>query len=161
MTKLVILTALALLAAVYVSPTAEAKGFSDTAGTFQLQLGPATEVDGVFIIPIKGEITDLGGGPWTGSISGSLTLTESHRECGYDYYVGEWTITRGNATPLVERVKGTLISCPVFVGPHLFGSSRAHGPDSGKIIGFRSFDGGVSGSFDTFAGTWSGRFRVN
>ena len=159
MTRILILAALALLAVVSVSPNAEAKGFGDTSGSFQLQLGPATEVDGVFIIPIEGEITDLGGGPWTGSVSGSLTFTKSAWKCDYD---GEWIITRDNATPLVERVKGTLTQCIVVAGegPHLFGSSRAKIPARGTIIGFRSFDGGVSIS-DTFTGTWSGRFRVN
>ena len=161
MSRLFIVVAVAVLAAVSVSPQAEANGFDETFGTFQLHFGPEIPVDGSSAIAVEGEITDSGGGPWTGTISGSLTLIESHRECGYDY-VGEWTITRENATPLVERVKGTLIFCPIIAGePHLFGSSRSQALDSGKIIGFRSFDGGLSGSFDTFAGTWSGRFRVN
>jgi hypothetical protein len=151
---------LALLPFVSVSPAAASRGFAQTSGTFEFQLGPAAVVDGLLAIPVEGQIADLGGGPWTGSVSGSLTFTKGARLCDY---VGEWTITRQNAAPLRERVKGALTGCTgVAVGePHLFGSSRAHGQDSGKIIGFRTFDGGITASFDTFAGTWSGRSRTN
>ena len=155
------MTVLALLAVVLASSTAQAKGFDETSGTFEFQLGPAVEVDGFLVISVQGEIADLGGGPWTGTVSGSLTFTKITWEC---HYVGEWTITREGAAPLVERVKGILTECTGLVGigePYLSGTSRAQGPDSGKIVGFRSFDGGISGSLDTFAGTWSGRFRAN
>ena len=158
MSRLLILTVLALLAVVLASSTAQAKGFDETSGTFEFQLGPAVEVDGFLVISVQGEIDDLGGGPWTGTVSGSLIFTNSAKLCDY---VGEWTIARENAAPLMERVKGTLTQFVFAEGPYLSGSSRTQSPDSGKIVGFRSFDGGISGSLDTFAGTWSGRFRVN
>ena len=161
MSRLIIVATVALLAAVSVSPRAEANGFDETSGTFQLHFGPEILVDGSSAIAVEGEISDSGEGPWTGTISGWLTLTESHRDCGYDY-VGEWTITRGNATSLVERVKGTLIFCPIIVGePHLFGSSRAQSAENGKIVGFRSFDGDLNAAVDAVSGTWNGRFRTD
>ena len=160
MSRLFIVAAVALLAAVSVSPQAEANGFDETFGTFQLHFGPEILVDGSSAIAVEGEITDSGGGPWTGTISGWLAPDRGRWGCDYR---GEWTITRENATAVVERVEVSVESCSgVVVGiPHLFGSSRAQSAENGKIVGFRSFDGDLNASFDAVSGTWNGRFRVN
>ncbi len=160
MSRLFIVAAVALLAAVSVSPRAEANGFDETSGTFQLHFGPENLLDGSSAIAVEGEISDSGGGPWTGTISGWLAPDRGGSGCDYR---GEWTITRDNATAVVERVEVSVESCSGVVPgiPHLFGSSRAQSAENGKIVGFRSFDGVLNVAFDAVSGTWNGRFRTD